>query len=94
MPIRAFKCDSCGKTVDELYWSKYPKSIKCPNCEGRATYRFVDTHYERWGDRQPKRYKFMFRDGYDPGAGKYFSTQKDRDTWLRETNSTFRKDCF
>lgn len=52
----------------------------------------MDTKYEKLGDRQPKRYKVMFRSGYDAGAGKYFDTQRDRDSWLHETDSTFRKD--
>ncbi len=92
MPIRAYKCNGCGKVTDELYWNEYPRAIPCPACGGRAEHRFMDTYYEKLGDRQPKRFKVDFRAGYDPGADRYFDTKADRERYCRETQCTYRKD--
>ena len=91
MPIRAYQC-SCGVVTDELFWKEYPRSIPCPVCGGKAVHRFMDTHYAKLGDRQPKRYKVDFREGWDPGAGRYFSRKADREAYCRETDCTYRKD--
>jgi DNA-directed RNA polymerase subunit RPC12/RpoP len=94
MPLRAYACEKCKTMTEDLYWNDYPSSIKCPTCGSKAVYRFVDSYYKKLGDRQPKRYKVTFREGYDVGAGKYFSTQKDRDRYCHETDCTLRKDCW
>lgn len=93
MPLREYRCEKCGTRVEDLFWNEYPRSIRCPRCGGKAVYRICDTKYEKLGDRQPKRFKVDFRDGYDIGAGRYFSTKRDRENWMRETDCVRRKDA-
>ena len=93
MAIRAYVCEKCGKETDELYWREYPKAISCPQCGGKSLYRFLDTYYDKLKDRQPKRYKVDFRAGeYDWGAGRIWTSKQERETWLRTTGTTRRKD--
>lgn len=74
MPLREYVCQKCGKTTDELFDKEYPKSIKC-TCGGNAEYRMGRVAF-----------KLDFKYGWDPGAGKYFDSARQRDTFLDKSN--------
>ena len=54
----------------------------CPTCgkEGKTVFN------------APATYRMDFRSGCSPGAGKYFATKKQRETWMRSSNSRRIKD--
>lgn len=72
MPLREYVCPKCGRRFDELFQGEYPKTMKC-ECGGVAEYKFG-----------APRFKFEFWDGWDDGAGSYFTSQKARDNYIAE----------
>lgn len=70
MPLREYKC-SCGHTFDELFDDEYPECMPCPGCGHPAKNVFGAPSF-----------KIDFNDGWDPGAGSYFGTARQRDTYL------------
>jgi hypothetical protein len=73
VPLREYRC-RCGKVFTELFDKEYPKTLKCI-CGGDAEYRVSGFGV-----------KIDFRYGWDPGAGKYFDSARQRDTFLDESN--------
>lgn len=70
MPLRGYRCETCGHETDELFPNGYPSTIECERCGEVANY-FVGAAL----------YRVDFRDGYDWGAGAYFNTKRERDTY-------------
>ena len=79
MPLREYVCPN-GHVTDELFDGEYPKSIRC-ECGERAAYRIA-----------PVTFKLDFRYGWDAGAGKYFDSARQRDTFLDKNNLTKNPD--
>ena len=72
MPVYPYKCHTCGKQVEHLL----PFDHDDPFCCGDVmAYQFT-----------PFSFSVDFKDGWDDGAGKYFSTKRERDTWVSENN--------
>lgn len=75
-----YECTECGKIEELLSWEKH-------ECCGKPMRRvFSLSRYSK----SPKGYSFDFREGYDWGAGQYFHTRAQRDTWEREHNVTVK----
>ena len=57
--------------------------LRCPTCLKPVRRNWMISR-GRPGSTQP-RPVLDFRDGWDMGAGKYFSTKRQRDNWISET---------
>lgn len=78
MPIREYRCTRCGKVQEFITgFDQFPKSAKC-SCGARARYQFRPT--------RAFAFNFTFKYGWDPGAGKYFDSKRQRDTYLDRKN--------
>lgn len=78
MPLYEYQCKNknCDTGIFEQYKPmKERKSGKCPSCGRKGSLLISKT-----------RTIISFREGYDPGLGKYFSTQRDRDGFVEENN--------
>jgi DNA-directed RNA polymerase subunit RPC12/RpoP len=71
LALREYVCRRCGNVQTELFNGEYPENIKCEACGSRADYHIA-----------PAAFRFDFKDGYDWGAGEYFNTARERDTYL------------
>jgi len=72
--LREYKCE-CGNVFEELISGEYPKTYPCPECGKLGEYRFGLPIV-----------RIPFTYGWDPGAGKYFDSQRQRDTHLDKNN--------
>jgi hypothetical protein len=79
MPLIDVECPVHGKV--ETYQHVGAEN-RCPEC-GAASKRLWTAGPRTVVD---------FRDGWDPGAGKYFSTKSERESWIRESGSRRIKD--
>ncbi len=75
MPLYEFRCtnkDCKVKVFDEfLSVEDIKKGTHCPSC-GKKAKRI----YSLAG------FKFDFKAGFDAGAGQYFNSARERDTWI------------
>ena len=62
----------CAEHGRQETFSHSPADLRCPLCEHGAK--------RVWS--APPRAIIEFRDGFDMGAGRNFSTKRDRDNWL------------
>jgi putative FmdB family regulatory protein len=72
MPIYGYKCDRHGIFEELRQMAQSGTPARCPNC-GKSCER----HFQA-----PGKHKVTFRDGWHPGAGRNFSTQREFATWL------------
>lgn len=55
MPLYEYRCDSCGRTFEELRPSSEADAvIECPSCESRRTARMLSTFAASGGASSPK----------------------------------------
>ena len=75
MPLFTYACPDHGD-MDELQTA--PKThIRCPECKKKA-----------WRVYRPAaKHVVTFRDGWSMSAGRNFSTKRERDNYLAETNT-------
>lgn len=71
MAIYPFKCDKCQTEEEKFLKPDEDHTAICPKCgeDMRRVYTPFTTVVE-------------FRSGWDMGAGKYFDTKRERDTYL------------
>ena len=81
MAIREYRCETCGKKTEKLYWNDYPKEITC-ECGEKAHYIFS----------APGAVWVNWRPGYDVGLGRHFSSKRERDNYLAENNLSEDRD--
>ena len=72
MPLREYECPDHGR-FDRLISGEYPKTLLCPECNKPARFVFSIAAF-----------RFDFRYGWDPGAGKGFDSARQRDNYLAE----------
>jgi len=73
MPLYDYQCQICGTTHEYLL----PMDHKAPLCCGKETLQvFKVPHYPT----------VSFHEGFDIGAGRYFSSERQRDGWLKDNN--------
>ena len=72
MPLREYSCPRHGR-FEELITGEYPKTYPCPKCNCSSRFLFSSVYY-----------RFDFRYGWDPGAGKGFDSARQRDNHLAE----------
>jgi predicted nucleic acid-binding Zn ribbon protein len=70
MALREYVCSECGHRQDELFAEGYPSTVECDECGAPATYKIGMPVF-----------RIDFRDGFDVGAGAYFNTARERDTY-------------
>lgn len=72
MPLREYECPTHGR-FEELFYGDYPRTIPCPKCSQQSRIVFsIPT------------FRFDFRYGWDPGAGRGFDSARQRDNYLAE----------
>ena len=74
MPLVEFKCDKCGLFSEE-FCEELPYTATCFHCKGPMRRLFSSASFT-----------FDFKAGFNRGAGEYFDTKKEFDTYLRENN--------
>lgn len=74
MPLREFECPEHGR-FEELITGDYPQHAYCPICNFFAPFVFSSATF-----------RVTFQEGWDPGAGKYFDTPRERANFLAENN--------
>lgn len=77
MPLVDVHCENHGK--QEIFTSG---ALSCPECGGP-----VKRIWSRGAT-----FRMDFRSGWDMGAGKNFYAKKDRENWIRESQSRRIKD--
>jgi len=73
MPMYEFTCDTCGKSLTDIYdYDNIGKPLCCKKHMRRVF--------------SPFRAIVDFRDGWDEGLGKYFNTSRERNNYIAENN--------
>lgn len=72
MPLYDYQCLECGDTKEYLLDMEHEAPV-C-RCGGKMAQIYRTPHYPT----------VSFHEGYDIGAGRHFSTEKQRDGWLKD----------
>jgi putative FmdB family regulatory protein len=82
MPLVDFKCKGCHKKVnDAMFDITEDYEMNCPNC-GKPMQRIYTA---------PATFSIDFVPGYNTATDQYFSTKKEKDTYLRENGLEVRR---
>ena len=82
MPIHDYQCEK-GHKWEEIFGIKDEIVERpCPECGGRGRKIYTS----------PAVFKVDFRPGWDDGAGEYFNTKRERDTFLDKNDLRRVKD--
>ena len=71
-----FKCDKCGRHAESYFSMKEKYKLDCIECKTPMR-RLYGLQY----------FKFDFQPHFNRGAGQYFDTKKQFNTYLRENNT-------
>lgn len=74
MPLFDVSCPAHGQ---QEVLAKDSSSLACPVCGSRVERAFSS----------PPVFRMDFRSGWDMGAGRYFSTKRERDNWIAEAGT-------
>ena len=72
MPLYPYQCNVCDRKEDFLFGFEHDAPICCGE------------HMDRTYHETTIGFSIDFKDGYDTGAGKYFVTKRERDTYLSQ----------
>lgn len=73
MPVYEFTCKDHGVFEEMRSVKAFSRSAQCPECGSASPLKFS----------KPGRHIMDFISGWNGGAGTYFDTKKDRETWMR-----------
>ncbi len=76
MPVYSHKCPKHGVFENLISVKQFSRKAKCPECGTSSPLVFskIGKHI------------VDFTAGWNGGAGRYFNSKKDRETWMREKN--------
>lgn len=79
MAIYLYDCPVHGQFEEMRSITRFSRAIACPQCKKRSRLVIV----------APAKHRVDFTAGWNGGAGRYFDTKRERDTWMREKNVEF-----
>jgi putative FmdB family regulatory protein len=71
--IYEFACDECKNVFEKWQSMEEKHEASCPECKRKARRIY-----------HPNAFRFDFNYGWDPGAGRYFDSARQRDNHLAE----------
>ena len=75
MVLYLFKCGNCNHRQEVLQDPDEERKATCEKCGGKM--------HQAWDSLG---ISWQFREGFDPGLGKHFDTQRERDYYVESNN--------